>query len=95
MDTYNKAARGSSSHGDAPAHGNRLGDAYRSIVAADQALLAQRIGHLRQRRALGVADLEASVGRLIDRNPACPRRASLLADRLTIARDLAVREGRP
>lgn len=95
MDAYNKAARGGDSHGDAPAQRNRVGDAYRSIVAADQALLAQRIGHLRQRRALGVAGLEAAAGRLIERYPHCPRHASRLVDRLTIARDLAVLEGRP
>lgn len=95
MDAYNKAARERSSRGDAPAQGNRVGDAYRSIVAADQALLAQRIGHLRQRRALGVAGLEAAAGRLIERYPRCSRHASRLMDRLTVAHDLAAWEGRP
>ncbi len=57
-------------------------------------LLAQRIGHLRQQRALGCAGLEAAAGRLIDRHPTCPRRVSLLVDRLTVARDLALWEGR-
>ena len=57
-------------------------------------VLAQRVGHLRQQRALGVASLEAATGRLIDRHPTCPRRVSLLVDRLTVARDLALWEGR-
>ena len=94
MDAYNKTARGTSSHGDAPDQGNRVVDAYQLILAADQALLARRIGLLRQPRALGCAGLEAAAGRLIDRHPGCPRQASLLADRLTYARDLALWEGR-
>ena len=57
-------------------------------------VLAQRVGHLRQQRALGVASLEAAAGRLIDRHPTCPRRVSSLMDRLTVARDLALWEGR-
>lgn len=60
----------------------------------DLELLAQRIGYLRQQRALGCAGLEAAAGRLIERYPYCPRHASLLVDRLTRARDLAVLEGR-
>jgi hypothetical protein len=94
MDAYNKAARGTSSHGDAPAQGNWVVDAYQLILAADQALLAHRIGLLRQHRALGCEDLEAAAGRLIDRQPGCPRPTSLLVDRLTHARDLALWEGR-
>ena len=94
MDAYNKAVRGTSSHGDAPDQGNRDVDAYQRILAEDQALLAKRIGILRQHRALGCAGLEAAAGRLIDRHPGCPRQASLLADRLTHARDLALWEGR-
>ncbi len=94
MDAYNNAARGTSSHGDAPDQGNRVVDAYPLILAEDQALLARRIGHLRQPRALGCAGLEAAAGRLIDRYPACPRPASLVVDRLTHARDLAFLEGR-
>jgi len=94
MDAYNKAARDGNSHGDAPAQGNRVVDAYQLILAADQALLAHRIGLLRQHRALGCAGLEAAAGHLIDRHPACPRPASLLVDRLTHARDLALWEGR-
>ena len=94
MDAYNKAARDCSSHGDAPAQGNRAFDAYKRILAADQALLARRIGVLRQHRALGCAGLEAAAGRLIDRYPSCPRPTSLLVDRLTHARDLALWEGR-
>ncbi len=65
-----------------------------SIHFTDRLMLAQRIGHLRQQRALGCADLEAAAGRLIDRHPGCPRPASLLVDRLTHARDLALWEGR-
>ena len=94
MDAYNKAARDGNSHGDAPDQGNRVVDAYQPILAEDQALLARRIGILRQHRALGCAGLEAAAGRLIDRHPGCPRQASLLADRLTYARDLALWEGR-
>jgi hypothetical protein len=66
-----------------------------SIDSAEYLLLVHRIGHLRERRSLGVAGLEAAAGRLIERYPRCPRHASRLADRLTIARDLAVLEGRP
>ena len=65
-----------------------------SLHYTDQLLLAHRIGHLRQHRALGCADVEAAASRLIDRHPACPRPASLLVDRLTLARDLALWEGR-
>jgi hypothetical protein len=65
-----------------------------SIPFSDRLLLAQCIGHLRQQQALGCAGLEAAAGRLIDRYPACPRPASLLVDRLTHARDLALWEGR-
>jgi hypothetical protein len=65
-----------------------------TISLQDRRHLAQRIGTIRQHRALGTAALEVAAGRLIDRNPACPRRASLLADRLTLARDLAIWEGR-
>ena len=60
----------------------------------DQPLLGRRIGLLRQHHSLGCAGLEAAAGRLIDRHPACPRNASLLVDRLTQARDLALWEGR-
>lgn len=38
MNAYNKAARGTSSHGDAPAQRNRVCDAYEPILAADQTL---------------------------------------------------------
>jgi hypothetical protein len=65
-----------------------------SIPFTDRLVLAHRIGHLRQQRALGCAGLEAAAGRLIDRYPTCPRPASLLVDRLTHARDLALWEGR-
>jgi hypothetical protein len=58
-------------------------------------ILAQRIGALREPRAFGTSALEAAAGRLIDRYPNCPRHASQLMDRLTIARDLAVVERRP
>ena len=61
----------------------------------DLDLLTQRIGHIRQQRALGVLALEAAAGRLIDRYPSCPCHASRLVDRLTHARDLAICEGRP
>jgi hypothetical protein len=64
------------------------------LSSVDRLLLAQRIGHLRQQRALGCTALEAAAGRLIDRHPSCPRPASLLVDRLTHARDLALWEGR-
>lgn len=64
------------------------------VSATDQLLLAQRIGQLRQKRALGRAALEAAAGGLIDRYPNCPRPVSLLVDRLTHARDLALWEGR-
>jgi hypothetical protein len=37
--------------------------------------------------------LEAEAGRLIDQHPSCPRHASLLVDRLTLARDRALWEG--
>ena len=57
-------------------------------------VLAQPVGHLRQQRALGCAGLEAATGRLIDGHPTCPRRVSQLVDRLTVARDLALWEGR-
>jgi len=60
----------------------------------DLELLAQRVGYLRQQRALGCADLEAAAGRLIELHPHCPRHASRLVDRLTCARDLAIWEGR-
>lgn len=65
-----------------------------SIYFTDRLMLAQRIGHLRQQRALGCAGLEAAASRLIDSYPHCPRHASLLVDRLTRARDLAIWEGR-
>jgi hypothetical protein len=94
MDPYNKAARAGDSHGDAPAPVNRVTDPYPSILAADQALLASRIGHVRQHRTLSAAALEAAAGRIIERYPHCPRNASLLVDRLTHARDLAIWEGR-
>ncbi len=94
MDAYNKAARGTSSRGPAPAHLNRAVDAYGFILPSAASRLAHRIGHLRQQRALGVAGLEAAAGRLIARHPQCPRAASLLVDRLTHARDLAIWEGR-
>jgi len=38
--------------------------------------------------------IEAAAGRLIDRYPLCPRHASLLVDRVTHARDLAIWERR-
>lgn len=65
-----------------------------TVFETERRLLAQRIGHLREQRALGVAGLEAAAGRLIDRYPSCPRPASLLVDRLIHARDLAIWEGR-
>ena len=65
-----------------------------TITAMDSRLLAQRIGSIRHHRALGVAALEAAAGRLIERHPHCPRHASVLVDRLTVARDLAIWEGR-
>jgi hypothetical protein len=68
--------------------------ATRLLSIADRLALTHRIGHLRQQRALGCAGLEAAAGRLIDRNPAFPRPASLVVDRLTHARDLALWEGR-
>jgi hypothetical protein len=37
--------------------------------------------------------LEAEAGRLIALYPSCPRQASLLVDRLTLARDRALWEG--
>jgi len=94
MDAYENAVGGANSHGVGPAQRNRVGVAYFSILAADQSLLVQRIGHLRRQRALGVAGLEAAAGRLIDRYPSCPHHASLLVDRLTHARDLAIWERR-
>jgi hypothetical protein len=39
--------------------------------------------------------LEAEAGRLIALYPSCPRHASLLVDRLTLARDRALWEGQP
>lgn len=84
-------------HKKGPASHDRAPDflaPFCTIGLKDRRLLAQRIGQLRQHRALGLAELEAAAGRLIDRNPTCPRHASRLADRLTIARDLAVWEGR-
>ena len=65
-----------------------------TLLGYDRRLLAQRIGHIRQPRTLGVFAIEAAAGRLIDRYPHCPHHASLLADRLTHARDLAIWEGR-
>ena len=65
-----------------------------TLLSYDRRLLAQRIGHIRQPRALGVFAIEAAAGRLIDRYPHCPHHASLLADRLIHARDLALWEGR-
>jgi hypothetical protein len=66
----------------------------RCLTTADRWLLSQRIGTIRQHRALGATALEAAASRLIDRNPGCTRPASLLVDRLTNARDLAIWEGR-
>jgi len=57
-------------------------------------ILTQRIGALREPRALGAAALQAASGRLIDRYPDCTRQASQLVDRLTIAMDLAFLESR-
>jgi hypothetical protein len=57
-------------------------------------ILTQRIGALREPRALGAAALQAASGRMIDRFPDCPRQASQLVDRLTIAMDLAFLESR-
>lgn len=94
MDAYNKAAGEERSRGFASAQGNRAGGAYSSILTGDQFVLAQRIGSLRRQRALGVFELEAAAGRLIDSYPHCPRHASRLVDRLTHARDLAIWEGR-
>ena len=65
-----------------------------TLLSYDRRLLAQRIGHIRQPSALGGFAIEAAAGLLIDRYPHCPRHASLLADRLTHARDLALWEGR-
>ena len=65
-----------------------------TFLHSDRLLLAYRIGHMRQRRALGVAGLEAAASLLIARHPLCPRAASLLVDRLTHARDLAIWEDR-
>jgi hypothetical protein len=82
--------KGPADHSRAP---NHLAP-FCTISLQDRRHLAQRIGTIRQHRALGTAALEAAAGRLIDRNHACPRPASLLADRLTQARDLAIWEGR-
>jgi hypothetical protein len=60
----------------------------------DRRLLAERIGCIRQPRALGACALEAAAGRLIDRYPHCPHHASRLVDWVTHARDLAIWEGR-
>ncbi len=65
-----------------------------TLPHCDRRLLAERIGSIRQPRALGVFALEAAAGRLIDRYPHCPRHASLLVDKVTHARDLAMWEGR-
>jgi hypothetical protein len=65
-----------------------------SIHFYDRLVLAYRIGHLRQQRALGCDGLEAAAGRLIDRYPSCPPSVSRLVDQLTHARDLALWEGR-
>lgn len=65
-----------------------------TLLSYDRRLLAQRIGHIRQPRALGVFAIEVAAGRLIDCYPHCPRHASLLVDRVTHARDLALWEGR-
>lgn len=65
-----------------------------TFLHCERMLLARRIGQCRQQRALGVAALEASASRLIDRYPNCSRHASRLVDRLTHARDLAIWEGR-
>lgn len=65
-----------------------------SAFCFDSQVLAQRIGSIRQQRALGAVALEAAAGRLVDRHPSCPRPVSLLVDRLTHARDLAIWEGR-
>jgi len=61
----------------------------------DLAGLALLIGRVRQPRALGVDGLQAAAGRVIDRHPSCPVSASLLADRLIVAGELAAAEGRP
>lgn len=47
MDAYNKAARGSNSHGDAPAQWNRIVDAYPPILAEQRKLLTRWSGHQR------------------------------------------------
>jgi hypothetical protein len=60
----------------------------------DRRLLAERIGYIRQPRALGACALEAAAGLLIDRYPHCPSHASRLVDWVTHARDLAIWEGR-
>jgi len=65
-----------------------------TLLGYDRRLLAQRIGHIRQPRALGVFALEAAAGRLIDCYPHCPHHASRLVDWVTHARDLALWEGR-
>jgi len=65
-----------------------------TLLHYDRRLLAERIGCIRQPRTLGVCALEAAAGRLIDRYPHCPHHASLLVDRVTYARDLALWEGR-
>jgi hypothetical protein len=84
MDPYNKAARGRDSHGDAPAPVNRVTDPYGSILAADQALLAKRIGLIRQQDLDAVA---VEAGLIIDLAPSCPRWASRRIDELTANRD--------
>ena len=94
MDAYNKAAGAANSYGSASARLNRIGYAYGSILPSAEAELARRIGRVRRQRVLGVAGLEAAAGRLIDGCPACSRRVSLLVDRIVVARDLALWEGR-
>lgn len=84
MDAYNKAARGDDSHGDAPAPANRVGDAYRAILAADQALLVHRIDSIRQQDLTAAA---VEVGLIIELAPSCPRWASRRVDQLTVIRD--------
>ncbi len=93
MDAYNKAAGVPSSRGNAPAQTNWVGDAHMGNPTGGN-LLAHRIGYIRKQRAHGAAALAAAAGAVIDRSPHCPRRASQLVDRLTLAWDLAVREGR-
>lgn len=100
MAAYNKASRDGDPQGNAQAQKNwvRL-DAYASILPfptrSESQLLARRIGQLRAPRSLGVSELQAAAGSIIDAHPDCPIRASRLVDRLVVAVDLARAEGRP